>query len=87
MKTNTFFNKINQIRKDAIDKTSTAISAPTVMVNKIKQSRSNADYKVLKESNKIPKSAPDYTPDGEVTDYFKTRTVANNIRNRMSKRK
>lgn len=93
MKTNTYFNKIKEIRDKATSAASTIGAAiptpsrPSTIISAISKNKGDSQYKALKSANSIPKSAPDYNPDGSVTDYFKTRSVAEGVKNKMMKKK
>jgi hypothetical protein len=85
MKESTFLNKIKQIRDKAAAPLATVLAAPANAMSAFKKNRDTANFTALKQANAIPKKAPNYNPDGSVTDYFKTRSTAEGVKQKMSK--
>jgi hypothetical protein len=86
MKKNTFYKKMDDIRKGAINATANVIAGPAIIKSKLSQFRSGSDARILKEENSYA-GAPDRNADGSVSDAFKVRTVARPVRDRLMKKK
>jgi len=86
MKTSTYLNKMKSIRDKASAPVANIIAAPAMIKSKMSQSKSTANFNVLKQANAIPKNAPDYNSNGDVTDTFKVKSVAEGVKMKMKKK-
>ena len=83
MKENTFYKKMDDIRKGAINATAAVLAAPATMRANSEMRQSDEDLRLLKEE-RASKGAPNYNPDGSVTRAFKTRSLAGDVKERLT---
>jgi len=86
MKKSTYANKVKNIIKKAQNTVGTVIASPAIVKSKIKRSRADADFKALKRAKKY-KGAPDFDDYGKPTDALKARTIADGVKQRLTRKK
>lgn len=75
---------LKRFKDKTVDVTSDVISAPSRLKSNFKMKRAESDSKILQEAKKYDK-APDLDDTGAVTDAFKTRSLARDIKKRIGK--
>jgi len=86
MKKSTYANKVKNIIKKAQNTVGTVIAAPAIVKSKTKQNRADSDFKALKKAKEYA-GAPDFDDYGKPTDAFKARTVADGVKQRLTRKK
>lgn len=72
------------IRNKIVGTTSDVLSAPTRAFYGYKRMKADSDFNTLKRA-KSYNNAPDYNPNGSVTDAFKARSLARDVKDRLTK--
>jgi len=79
-------NFVTKMKNGVINATANVLSAPAQLNAKRNMLRADADTKALKTARSYD-NAPDFNDDGSVTDAFKARMVAEEVKQRLKKRK
>ena len=86
MRASTFYKKMGSFGKGVVDKVSTVMAAPTVIKSKMSRTKSGINADVLRQAN-MYKGAPDRDSNGNMSDAFKVRSVAEGVKAKMAKKK
>jgi hypothetical protein len=81
---NKVLGALRKFKDKAVDVTSDVISAPSRMKSNMKIRKAESDTKILQEAKKYD-NAPDFDGNGGVTDAFKARSLASDVRRKLKK--
>lgn len=75
----------SRIGRSIVDKTSDVLAYPKVRKAKKIIEQSTKDFNILRRARNYD-NAPDFDEQGQVTDAFKTRSLARDVRKRLEKK-
>ena len=85
MRASDFYKKMGSFGKGVVNKVSTAMAAPSIIKAKITKTNSGINADVLRQANAL-KGAPDRDSSGAMTDAFKVRSVAEGVKEKMTRK-
>lgn len=81
-----YHSGVATLKKKVIGVTSDILSAPARMKANRVIKQADSDVKILKEARAYD-NAPNFNDDGSVTDAFKVRSLASDVKDRLKKKK